>query len=190
MSREDRQRWNRKWSERADAGEVNPLLRQYPELLSAGLALDLACGRGQNAIWLARHGYQVVGVDISQVALRAAHEESQRQGVGERTLFVQVDLDRWRPPPNSFDLIAIFRFLDRDLYAPVQASLRPGGLLFYETRHQGVRKRLPDANPTYLLQRGELRAIFAHWQLLLDQEGPENACLIAQKPADRLRPSR
>lgn len=182
MSKEDRHRWNRKWAERTETSEVSTLLQQHEALLTSGLALDLACGRGQNSIWLARHGYATLGIDISRVALNAARSAALLQGVARRTLFVQADLDRWHPPRETFDLVAVFRFLDRDLYWPLQQSVRPGGLLFFETRHQGICERLPDANPAYLLRTGELAAVFAEWDLLLYDEGSENARLVARKP--------
>ena len=101
----------------------------------------------------------------------------------ERTnLFAQADLDRWLPPYESFDLVAVFRFLDRDLYRPIRQTVRQGGLLFFETRHQGVRERLPDANPAYLLRLGELPEVFAEWDVLYYDEGSENARLVARKP--------
>lgn len=183
MSKEDGRRWNRKWSDRRETSNVSSLLQEQEALLAPGTALDLACGRGQNSIWLAHHGYATLGVDISRVALQAAQTAALRQGLGRRTLFVQADLDRWRPPPRAFDLVAVFRFLDRDLFAPLRQSVRPGGLLFYETRHHGIRTRIPDANPTYLLRRGELATVFGDWELLYYEEGAENAALVARRPA-------
>ena len=182
MSEADRQRWNEKWAERTRSRRVNRLLLEHHGLLGGGRALDLACGRGQNSIWLARHGYTTLGVDVSGVALRAARAAAAREGVWRYTLFVQADLDRWRPPAETFNLVAVFRFLDRDLYEPLKGCVLPGGLLFYETRHEGILERLPDANPAYLLRRDELRQVFSGWQMIDYREGPENAGLVARKP--------
>lgn len=182
MSEADRQRWNEKWSERTRSRRVNRLLREHQGLLGSGRALDLACGRGQNSIWLARHGYTTLGVDVSGVALRAARAAAARVGVWRHTLFVQADLDSWRPPAEIFDLVAVFRFLDRELYEPLKECVRPDGLLFYETRHEGILERLPGANPAYLLRRDELRQAFSGWHIIVYREGPENARLVARKP--------
>lgn len=182
MSQKDRLRWNRKWAERSEGSAVNPLLLAHEGLLGSGLALDVACGRGQNSVWLASHGYLTLGVDISRVALAEARATAASNGVARKNLFVQVDLDCWRPPTTTFDLVVVFRFLDRDLYRPLQRSVRPGGLLFYETRHLGIRRRLPDANPDYLLRPGELAQVFAGWQVIAYAEGNENAQLVARKP--------
>jgi SAM-dependent methyltransferase len=182
VSKEDRRRWEEKWTERDYMPEVSDLLQGHEDLLGTGVALDLACGRGQNSIWLAQHGYQTIGVDISWVALLGGQAEARRKGVARKTLFVQADLDGWRPPPQVFDLVAVFRFLDRGLLAPLKASLRPAGLLFYETRHVGILERLPDSTRGYLLQRGELPLLFEGWERMHYAESQENARIVVRKP--------
>lgn len=182
MSEADQDRWDRKWS--AFAGKTfqpHPLLTEHPQLLTGGTALDLACGMGQDAIWLAHHGYRVIGVDISRVALEIARSNAIDQGVEKDLLFVNADLNHWFMPLNAFDLICVFRFLDRCLFPAIRDALRPGGLLFYNTRHQGLCCRDPGANPEYLLVQGELRNAFGDWLILYYREGLENAGLIARK---------
>ncbi|MGW8318186.1 MAG: class I SAM-dependent methyltransferase [Candidatus Promineifilaceae bacterium] len=183
MTREDEVRWDRKWQEIGDAAfEPDRLLIQHQDLLTGGQALDLACGLGQNAIWLARHGYTVLAVDISGVALQAATEEASRQEIAGQVCFKQVDLDRWPIPAEAYDLICVFRFLDRSLFPAIRAGVRPGGLLFYATRHVGVLEQNPEANPDFLLAHQELPSHFAGWELLFQAEGPRQAELIARKP--------
>lgn len=182
MSEEDQDRWDKKWSALA-AKTFRPhrLLGEHAQLLSGGTALDLACGPGQNAVWLAGYGYRVIGVDISRVALRKARDSAIDQGVADNILFVNADLDHWPLPVDALNLICVFRFLDRSLYPAIRAALRPDGLLFYSTRHFGIRHRDPDANPDYLLAPGELEDVFGDWSILHYREGSENADLIAQK---------
>ena len=143
--------------------------------------MDLACGRGQNAIWLASRGYRVLAVDISSVALRIAQTEADARELSHRIRFQAVDLDEWSLPPASFDLIVIFRFLDRRLFGSIREGLRPGGLLYYSTRHLGALARYPAANEAYLLRPGELRSAFSGWMTLHDEEGAEDAQLITRK---------
>ncbi|MGD2076845.1 MAG: class I SAM-dependent methyltransferase [Chloroflexota bacterium] len=183
MSQQDKERWDQRW---ADAGQPYPphrLLVEHVTYLSGGSALDLACGRGQNAIWLAEIGYQVLGVDISPVALEAARHQAALHDVAGRVIFQQVDLDRWTLPQSAFDLVIVFRFLDRRLFGPICDAVRPNGLLFYSTRHQGALSRHPEANQRYLLRPGELAAAFSDWRILHDEEGAVDAELIARKPA-------
>lgn len=183
MTQEDKVRWDKRWQE-IDRASLEPdrLLTEHQHLLTGGEALDLACGVGQNAIWLAQRGYRVLAVDISDVALQTAREEAARRGLIDKVRFRQVDLDRWPLAAESYDLICVFRFLDRSLFPAIRAGLRPGGLLFYGTRHAGVLEQDLEANPDYLLARQELPGYFAGWELLFYAEGPRQAELIARKP--------
>jgi len=56
-------------------------------------------------------------------------------------------------------------------------------LLLYATRHKGILERDPDTNPDYLLNKGELAGIFQNWEIIYQQEGAENAEIVARKPA-------
>ena len=181
MSQKDRRRWDEKWLDSPkDRYEPHPLLLQYQSLLGVGKALDLACGKGQNAIWLARQGYCVLGIDISPVALTIARTEAADQRLSDRTQFEAVDLDQWQLPALSFDLICVFRFLDRRLFAAISAGLRAEGLLFFATRHVGLLQRCPDANESFLLRRGELAEAFAGLQVLHNVENDEDTEFIAR----------
>lgn len=182
MSERDRAKWDQKWRDMLRPAPPSDLLRAHAEALPGGVAVDIACGLGQNALWLAGHAYCVLGVDISHVALQRARGGARSRQLQEKVLFAQVDLDRWRLPRLSVDLVCVFRFLDRDLFPMLQEALRPGGFLFYQTRHVGLLERLPDANPHYLLQLGELPRAFAAWNILTYREAPEDARLVARKP--------
>jgi len=182
MADTDRDRWNVKWTAIEEMPRPHWLLRDYAELLTGGTAVDAACGLGQNSLWLARHDYQVLALDLSEVALRRGLEAAVAQGLSARISFVQQDLDVWRPAPTSCDLIVIFRYLDRRLFPFLRAALRPGGLIFYQTLHQGARRRMPQANPSYLLAAGELVTHFVGWTFIHAQEDASHSELIARKP--------
>lgn len=181
MSTEDRRRWDEKWQEHLGPAPPSELLQRYAPLMSGGLALDVACGLGQNTLWLARQGYSALGIDVSYVALQRATSRARRQGLQRRTLFAQIDLDHWQAPAECVDLVCVFRFLDRRLWPIIGRILRPGGFLFYETRHKGVLARRPEATPAYLLRPGELRSVFGDWQILKHEEAAENARLVARR---------
>ena len=184
MSQADAVRWDEKWAARlADPPRPRRLLTAHRVLLPGGLALDVACGPGQNACWLAQQGYRVLAVDISRVALQAGRERARELGVSEQIQWLQADLDGWRPPADAFDLVCVFRFLARSLLPSLRAAVRPGGWLFYATRHVGLRRYEPKASLRYLLRRGELAGAFTGWAIIHTMEGSMDASLVAGRPA-------
>ena len=100
-----------RWDERYEVKELvwkadpNRFLVEELDSLVAGRALDLACGEGRNALWLASKGWQVTGVDFSPVGLEKA-----RQLTAERGLvvsWIEADVVEWEPPSASFDLVVV-----------------------------------------------------------------------------------
>lgn len=129
-----RERWNRRWAgERAQASiEPSGFLVAEVAGLPPGRALDLACGAGRNAVWLARRGWRVTAVDFSDVALWAARELAATAGVAVEWL--EEDVARWAPPRHAFDLVCVL-YLQlpaaerRVALAGAAAAVRPGGTL-------------------------------------------------------------
>lgn len=116
------------------SGRVNTRLAEIAGDLPAGRALDLGCGEGADAIWLAEQGWSVLGVDVSPTALDRAREDADARGVGARVEFDQHDLCRTFPA-GTFDLISA-QFLhstvamDRQVILRAAAeALAPGGIL-------------------------------------------------------------
>lgn len=163
MSQSDRQRWDDKYAARSLTGEWVPdeWLISTVSSLPPGRALELACGLGHNAIWLARNGWQVDAVDVSPVGLRLAAElaGTHRADVN----WIAADLDDFVPQPDAYDLVCVFRFLERSrLPALVEQALRPGGRLLYETFTIAHLAR-PDShmkNPDFALAPGEMPRLF------------------------------
>jgi SAM-dependent methyltransferase len=104
MERED---WNRKHGEGGllFGAEPNRFLVAESEGLAPGRALDLACGAGRNAVWLAERGWTVLGADFSDVALENARGLAAERGV--EVEWVQADLREWEPPAQAFDLVVV-----------------------------------------------------------------------------------
>ena len=153
-------KWDGLYEDAADNGAPARILTEHAHLLPAnGHALDLACGLGANALFLAQLGFQVSAWDISRVAvtkLRAA-AACQRLVVDARVR----DCERFPPEARSLDLLVVSNFLYRPILPALIDSLRPGGMVVYTT-HTLER---PDfvvgpTNPDYLLQRGELLEVF------------------------------
>jgi len=100
--------WDRRYEGRelVWTAEPNRFLVAEAEALAPGRVIDLACGEGRNAIWLAERGWQVVGADFSEVGLRKARELANRRGVNVE--WVAADLLDYRPDPRAFDLVLVF----------------------------------------------------------------------------------
>ena len=158
-SKSDRQRWDRKYAAGEGPTAFTPkrFLVEHHALLGGGRALDVACGFGGNAMYLTARGCRVDAVDVSGVALAEAKSEARRRGLAIN--FVQADLDRWWVPPDRYDLILVFFYLNRDLFPQLAAGLRPGGLLFQAHRNTELLSERPDFNPDYLVEPGELRRL-------------------------------
>lgn len=129
-----RERWNRRWAgERAHASTApSEFLIAETEALLPGRALDVACGAGRNAVWLARRGWRVTGVDFSDVALRAARELAASAGV--EVEWIEADAVTWIPPRRAYDLVTVM-YLQlpaaerRAALGHAADAVRPGGTL-------------------------------------------------------------
>jgi SAM-dependent methyltransferase len=129
VQRED---WDKRYSSVENLWAVKPNRFLVAEVtgLKPGRALDLACGEGQNAIWLATLGWDVTGVDFSEVAIAKARSRADRDGV--RVEFVCADLLGYEPAASAFDLVLVL-YLHipadgrRQVLANAAAALAPGG---------------------------------------------------------------
>ena len=152
-----------------------------------GRALDLACGCGRDAVWLALQGYQVDAIDVLPDALRRTEDLARRSGVRVHT--ARQDLER---EPNlgrgSYDLVTVFRFLHRDLFPAVRAAVAPGGYVAYETFHERNREtgKRP-LSPEHRLQTGELARAFGGFDVLIARDAVERSgrffsAILARRP--------
>jgi SAM-dependent methyltransferase len=130
----DREMWDARYAstESLWSFEPNRFLVHETEALAPGRALDLACGEGRNALWLAARGWQVTAVDFSAVALDRGRERAERDGL--TVDWVQADVLRWAPPERGFDLVAILylhlRGLDlRPVLRGAADAVAPSGTL-------------------------------------------------------------
>lgn len=187
MAAKDRVRWDTIYRETAAYAypDPNPLLFQYTPSVHGierqHRALDIAAGLGQNGLWLAAQGYVVDLMDISRVGLKRAQEKALERGL-RNVNFLQVDLDEVTLEANTYDLICVFRFLDRRLFPQIRAAIRPGGRVIYETFNVRWAERIPDANRGFLLDEGELAGAFGDWNILRSLEAGYTSQLVAIKP--------
>lgn len=197
MGHDDKALWNSKYAEAPEKWrEPDPfLIRAHSTFLAAtppGLALDLAGGAGRHAIWLAEHGWKVNIIDVSNVGLELARENAARvlgPSRARELIRCQVkdlrtarDLDK-----DRYDLVLVFRYLNRRLFPALIRALKPGGTLIYSSytiAQQRFAKGPQDAR--FLLQPDELRHAFAALAILDYREtvtDKATAELVARKPS-------
>lgn len=140
-----------------------PLLVQVADLVPAGKALDLACGCGRNALYLAGLGWRVTAVDRSANGLRWLRERA----AGLKIDIRQADLERgeFSIVPDSYDLICDVLYLQRSLFDPIRDGIRPGGIFA-----AALLLRQPGRDSPFRLAPGELRQEFAGWKILYYSE--------------------
>ncbi|MCG8324075.1 MAG: methyltransferase domain-containing protein [Thiotrichales bacterium] len=162
------------------------LLQMQSHLLPRnGVALDLACGLGRNAIHLCRHGLTTHAWDISNQAILKLNEYLQHEGLSITTEVRDVCANP--PGKNRFDVITVSHFLDRSLMPALIGALKENGLLFYQTF---TRLKISDTGPTnpdYLLERHELLKTFSEQDIVFycdngdigdTQQGLRNEAMI------------
>ncbi|MEB3023698.1 class I SAM-dependent methyltransferase [[Mycobacterium] crassicus] len=181
MSEGDRTRWDRTYADRGipttDAIGVDAVFAAHRDAFpAAGHAIDVACGQGAGAIWLARRGLRVHGFDISAVAITQARALAERSGVGGRCRFDVVDLDDGLPGGPPADVIYSARFRDRRLDEPMMGRLAPGGLLALSALSQ-----VGGSAGRFRAAPGELCAAFPGLEVIAAGEGQGLAWLLARR---------
>ena len=159
---EDRIKWNERFgSENSFLGErPSPFLAREMErllrLAPGRRALDIACGEGRNSIFLARHGFRVTGIDISDVGIAKAVLQARAEGM--EIDFRRMDLEGWQID-GLYDLLLHCNFLLRPLIPEEVRALAPGGLLLFDTILESP-QLLATHNPDFFLRYGELERTF------------------------------
>jgi len=187
----DRAYWDGIYRTMIDQGipypDPDPLLFMYtpPTSQPPPLALDLACGVGQNGLWLATQGYTVDLIDISRVALFTAQSAAAERAI-RRVNFLQMDLDSMafegKLDRAGYDLVCVFRYFRRALLPTLRAIVKPGGRIIYETWNVQSIEADPNLIRDELTEVGELAGCFADWNLLRHAENNGVSQIVAIKP--------
>jgi len=161
----DREKWNKRHLEREPGQLIPGIVRAHINRAPPGRALDIACGIGAVSLFMARRGFVVEAVDISDVALASfAHQHP-----GIRAIC--ADLDIFDLAVDRYSLITNIRYLNRRLFPQMIAALRPGGLLIIETFLKARKKEMDRKfKREYLLNENELPEAFAHLKILHYEE--------------------
>ena len=183
------------WDERYASGkyssaEPHRLLIELCEKIPPGKALDLACGEGRNAIFLASKGWQVMAVDNSNVGIEIARRRAVEKGVQIDFRIADLENDEFAIEENVYDLICDFYYLQRDLFAPMKTGVKIGGIIISTIHIYG---ECEEAG-RFSLKEGDLREFFADFEILhyhetsvADTDAGEHHKRTAKVIAKRLR---
>jgi len=173
MAQADQKRWDILHAGAGDQERPSAFLQlvfdQFGSSLLPGRALDIACGRGRNSLFLAERGFDVVAMDISPVALAEGRKQA-----GEKSLSIswqQADLEEIELSAATYDLIVNFNYLQRSLVPRIKMSLKPGAHFIFETYPIDQQAIGHPKNPAYLLGHNELLELFSGVRMLYYREG-------------------
>jgi len=184
----------KEWDQRYAPGTHGPtapdpfFVQAYEQFVAVafpngGEGLDVAGGLGRHAVWLAQHGWRMSLIDISEVGVQQARQNALRAGV-EIDCNVH-DLRSTSLPEERFDLVTVFFYLERTLFAQLAQTLRPGGLIVYKTyTSEALRRGHGPSHRMHLLEPNELLKEFEGLRVLYYREPVEGnavAELVARK---------
>lgn len=187
MTHQERTHWDniyRQQQGNRDYPAPDPLLFEFvPPILEnrPHRALDLACGYGQNALWMASQGYVTDAIDISRVALAVAQVRAAKQNIRQINI-LPLDLDSAQLEKNHYDVITVVRFIKRGLIPDIRAAIRPGGRIIYQAYNTHYLHTDPHYDPEQLIRIGELVGYFADWRIVHNSTVKGVSQIVAIKP--------
>ena len=161
-------------------------LVQHADLLpGAGHALDVACGRGRHALWLAEHGLTTLGIDRDPDAVRELNDVARARRLPLRAEVRDIESGGTPFRGITYDVIVVVHYLHRPLFPALIDALAPGGLLVYETFTREQAARGKPTNPEFLLESGELLDLVRPLDVLVSREGDYDGRMVASVIARR-----
>jgi SAM-dependent methyltransferase len=182
--KQDRIKWNEKYRKESYPTDVSGVVKKFYHLAPGKKALDIAAGNGRNAVFLARKGFSVDAVDISEVGL------SEFAGRYPNIDAICADLDQFDIATARYDLIVNVKFLNRRLFPYIQEGLKPGGVVIFHTLlGLDSTKSTPEHCRDYLLRTNELLHVSLAMRIIYYREAgdletnhsDEMATLVAVK---------
>jgi len=172
--------------------QANPLLANHIDniesLISGRKALDLACGAGRDAVFLAQRGWEVTAVDANKDSLARCESLAKSSNTNLSTQCIDLELQQPAMDNPAADLIVVMRYLHRPLLPWLAKWLNPGGIICYSTFMVGSEEFGSPRNPNYLLKPSELANTYSDMKIVYDEvhhlaDGRPVAHFVAQKSA-------
>ncbi len=185
MSKEDRDKWNRRYADDSYR-KSNPvtLLEDWLPQVPVGRALDVACGAGRNAIFMARAGFDVDAIDISHQGLDRARQNAQSQGF--HINWIEHDLDQVYEFETGYNLIVVMWYVNLPLITSLCDKLAPGGYLLCEEHLRVEQEVIGPGNPNYRVEPGAVRKAVKGLDILSCQESIEQNAEAEQVASARI----
>ncbi|MBS1794795.1 MAG: methyltransferase domain-containing protein [Acidobacteria bacterium] len=155
------------WDARYASGDYskagpNRLLAAFVDELKPGTALDLACGAGRHAVFLAAKGWRVTAVDAAPAGLALARQKAAAENLAIDFRRADLETGEFAIAANAYDLILDIYYLQRNLFPAMKKGVKPGGAIVAAIHF----RRDADEPGRFLLDAGELRAFFEDFEIL------------------------
>ena len=174
MSIKDKEKWDAKYLKKSQLLRPREASKNLQECIvhcKGTKALDLACGAGRNAIFLAESGFDVDALDIAEIAVEALNTEAKKKNLLSKINTYQVDLDTYKIKENIYDIIVMANFLDRTVIDSAKNALKKDGILFVETYMLSDDNEKTQSNADNLLKSQELKNLLDDsWEILYYDE--------------------
>ena len=151
----------------------------------SGRALDVACGQGRNAFWLAQQGFDTTALDRDPAAVAALEARVRQDGLPLTARAVDLESGAVDLGEAVYDVVVVVHYLHRALFPALIAALAPGGVLVYETFTIAQAARGRPTNPAFLLEPGELPRLVAPLEILVEREGDFDGRMVSSVVARR-----
>ncbi|WP_373072297.1 methyltransferase domain-containing protein [Sulfurimonas sp.] len=171
MSLKDKEKWDKKYlntPKLLEKRKPSQKLIEFSKYFSGKDALDFACGNGRNALYLAKLGFNVDALDISEIALENL-DANNIESINTK----QIDLENFQPT-KKYDLIIKSNYLDREAIKNLSAALNSNGIIIIETYMDHPSNTKPSSNPDFLLKAEELKSFFTDGFEVLEYDEFEN----------------
>ena len=153
-------------------------------LPGAARVLDVACGRGRHALFMAGAGFGVDAIDRDSEAIAEVQEQARQRGLVVNAAVVDLET---HPPPSlgdgRYDCVLVFNYLHRPLFPALRRAVKRGGLIVYETFTVRQAERGHPQNPDFLLRDGELIQLLEAFTIVRSREGEYDGRFVASAVA-------
>ncbi len=174
----DSERWDKRYSQEAWSEIPDQELVDFAKTLKANKALDLGCGTGRNALWLASNGWSVTGVDSSYVGLSQAMARARRLNLSME--LIHNDLSKYIPPTSQYQLVIMANLhfaepMRTKLFELAKSALANGGYLYFLGRHKDSVGHRGPSDPDLLFTEKEVRDQLAGLEIVAMSKADRNS---------------